>query len=233
MQYKRPCQFHICFQSFFKSIKTLPICFNETTLRCFFSSSCFLTSWFLDPIRGHLAAARRVLVPSDCDLTRPEKHAAARRSIQLATTHNGYALAHTQTCPTVDVGGRDRRPFVWKKRRKKEKGKRPRRKRDRSGAGKIKRRNGGEERPSSSFHILFPPPFAVSARLASFRPSHASRVSPGCGRQCIAERARRRGQGSGGQKRKSFVAFLRRRWNCVAVKVAGNQKRITFSAPTK
>ncbi len=84
-----------------------------------------------------------------------------------------------------------------------------------------------------STHILFPPPFAVSARLASFRPSHASRVSPGCGRQCIAERARRQGQGLGGQKRKSFVAFLRRRWNCVAVKVAGNQKRITFSAPTK
>ncbi len=84
-----------------------------------------------------------------------------------------------------------------------------------------------------STHILFPPPLAVSARLASFRPSHASRVSPGCGRQCIAERTRRQGQGSGGQKRKSFVAFLGRRWNCVAVKVAGNQKRITFSAPTK
>ena len=154
VQYERPCQFHICFQSFFKSIKTLRIYFNEITLGCFFSFSCFLTSWFLDPIRGHLAAARRVLVPSDCDLTRPEKHAAAaaRRSIQLATTHNGYVRAHTQTCPTVDVGGRDKRPFVWKKRRKKEKGKRPRRKRDRSGAGKIKRRNGGEERPSSSFH---------------------------------------------------------------------------------
>ncbi len=98
VQYERPCQFHICFQSFFKSIKTLPICFNEITLGCFFSSSCFLTSWFLDPIRGHLAALTPCPFGLRSDTARKTRRRRRRRTaIDPACNYTQWVRSHTHT----------------------------------------------------------------------------------------------------------------------------------------